>query len=97
MRRPYLEIDRVPGGEPCGRLADGVGGMTVKDVKVSDSLFIEERTGHSAMESMLLSQHAGIRQHWSLVKIAYFHISPASATVGSVPEDPRNQLTYHLS
>ena len=64
MRRPYLEVDRVPGGEACGRLADGVGGMTVKDVKVGDSLFIEERTGHSAMESALLSQDARSRQPW---------------------------------
>jgi len=51
LRDLYLEIDRIASGEPICSLFYGIIGVAVKDIKVGNPLFVEERTSHPAVES----------------------------------------------
>jgi hypothetical protein len=51
MRGPHLKINRISSIEPIHDLPYGIIGVTIKDVEVSNSFFIEEWTSYATMES----------------------------------------------
>jgi hypothetical protein len=51
IRGPYLEINGISSVEPIRDLSNGIVGVSIKNVKIGDSLSVEEWTSHAAMES----------------------------------------------
>jgi hypothetical protein len=51
MRGPHLKINRISSVEPIHDLSYGIIGVTIKNVEVGNSLFIEEWTSYATMES----------------------------------------------
>jgi hypothetical protein len=47
----YLEVNKIASSKSICGLSDRMICMTIEDVKVSNSLFVEKRAGHAAMKS----------------------------------------------
>ena len=85
----HLYIDSIPFFEPCLEFSNSVVRMPPKYVKVADTIFAKERTGHGTVESTLqVNTH---REKMIVDLQTYFHISPGFSKDKIIMDGPKRK------
>ena len=74
IRGLYLEINGISSVEPIHNLSNGIVGMSIKNVKIGNSLSVEELTSHAAMESVHIYQLGGSAVQKNKIQTSTYHL-----------------------